>query len=126
MANISSLASPPVIVPEDDLLEFGMNMGPPVAVTAVVGLLMLLGLLVFKSISFDKILSGVPEYKGVPIFGAMPILFKHGVPHLLGKLIAIGESGISYANVANNIIISVHDPAMVREVLGYPTEIASR
>ena len=126
MANVLTMVRAPVMVSDDALLKFGANMSPSVVVTAAVGLLMLLGFLTFKSVSLDGILPGVPEYKGVPVLGAMPILLKHGMPHLLEKLIAIGEGGISYANVVNNVLISVYDPAMVREVLAYPTEIASR
>ena len=102
-----------------------VDMGPSIVVTAAVGLLMLLGFLTFKS-SSDNVLPGVPALKSVPILGAMPIYLKHGMPYLLGKLIAIGDNGISYASVVNNILVSVHDPAMVREVLAYPEEIASR
>ena len=105
-----------------------VDMGPSIVVTAAVGLLMLLGFLTFtfKSVSSDNVLPGVPALKSVPILGAMPIYLKHGMPHLLGKLIAIGDNGVSYASVVNNILVSVHDPAMVREVLAYPEEIASR
>ena len=126
MANILTLVRAPIMISDDVLLKFGVNMSPSIVVTAAVGLLMLLGFLTFKSVSFGGILPGVPEYKGVPALGAMPILLKHGMPYLLEKLIAIGEGGISYANVVNNVLISVHDPAMVREVLSFPTEIASR
>ena len=126
MANVSTLVRAPIMISDDAQLKFGANVSPSVIVTAAVGLLMLLGFLTFKSVSFNDILPGVPEYKGLPVLGATPVLLKHGMPHLLEKLIAIGEGGISYANVVNNILISVHDPAMVREVLAYPTEIASR
>ena len=88
--------------------------------------LIIVGFLALKLISPGNVLPGVPELKGVPILGAMPIYLKHGMPLLLGKLIDIGEEGISYANVVNNVLVSVHDPAMVREVLSYPEEIASR
>ena len=110
----------------DDLHEFMVDMSPSIVLTAAAGLLMLLGLLTFKSVSSDTVLPGVPQLKGVPILGAMPIYLKHGMPQLLGKLIAIGDNGISYANVVNNVLVSVHDPAMVREVLAYPEQIASR
>ena len=102
------------------------DLSPSIAVTAAVGLLMLLSILTFKSVSSGSVLSGVPQLKGVPILGAMPMYFKHGMPPLLGKLIAIGDDGISYVNVVNKVLVSVHDPAMVREVLAYPEEIASR
>ena len=106
--------------------QFGVDISPSVAVTATLGLLMLLGLLTFRAVSSDNVLPGVPELKGIPILGAMPIYLKHGMPQLLSKLIAIGDNGISYANVVNHILVSVHDPAMVREVLTLPAEIASR
>ena len=109
-----------------DIHDFGLNMGPPIAVTAVVGLLMLLGFLTFKSVSSDDILPGVPELEGIPILGALPVYLQHGAPQLLGKLIALGDDGISYAKVVNKFIVSVHDPAMIREVLSYSGDIASR
>lgn len=113
------------MIPED-LHKFGADMGPSIIVTAAVGLLMLFGFLTFRSVSSDKVLAGVPELKGVPVLGALPMLLKHGMPQLLGKLIALGDSGISYANVVNKTLVSVHDPAMIREVLAYSGEIASR
>ena len=110
----------------NDVYDFMGEMNPSIVVTSAVGLLMLLGFLTFKSMTSDGPLPGVPELKGVPIFGAMPIYLKYGMPKLLGKLIAIGEDGVSYANVVNNVLVSVHDPAMVREVHSYPDEVASR
>lgn len=110
----------------DALHELVGDMNPSVAVTAAVGLLMLLGFLTFKSISSDHVLPGVPQLKGVPFLGAMPTYFMHGMPQLLGNLIAIGGDGISYAKVVNKVLVSLHDPAMLREVLAYPEEIASR
>lgn len=110
----------------DALHTYGTDLSPPVVVTAAVGLLMLLGFLTFKSVSSGDILPGVPELQGVPILRVMPTYLKHGMPHLLSKLIAIGDDGISYANVINNYLVSVHDPAMIREVLTYPEGIASR
>ena len=110
----------------DAIHELVVDMSPSIAVTAAVGLLMLLGILTFRSVSSDHVLPGVPKLKGVPFLGAMPTYFLHGMPHLLGKLVAIGNDGISYANVADKVLVSVHDPAMLREVLAYPEEIASR
>ncbi|KAK0510325.1 hypothetical protein JMJ35_007719 [Cladonia borealis] len=103
-----------------------LDMSPSIVVTAAVGLLMLLGLLTFRSASSDNNLPGVPQFKGLPILGAMPMYFKHGMPQLLSKLIAIGDDGISYVNIVNNILVSLHGPAMVREVLAYPEQVASR
>ena len=103
-----------------------LDMSPSIAVTAAFGLLMLLGILTFRSVSSDIVLPGVPQLKGVPLLGAMPMYLKHGMPPLLSKLIAIGGDGISYVNVVNKVLVSVHDPAMVREVLAFPEEVASR
>ena len=110
----------------DALHEFAADINQSAIVITAVGLLMLLGFLTCKSVSSNTVLRGIPELKGVPILGAMPIYLKYGMPKLLGKLIAIGDDGISYTNVVNNVLVSVHDPAMVREVLAYPEEIASR
>lgn len=103
-----------------------LDMSPSIVVTTAFGLLMLLGILTFRSVSSDNVLPGVPQLKGVPILGAMPMYLKHGMPPLLSKLIAIGDSGISYVNVVNKVLVSVHDPAMIREILAYPEEVASR
>ena len=108
------------------LHEIMLDMSPPIAVTAAVGLLMLLGILTFRSASYDYVLPGVPQLKGVPLLGAMPMYLKHGMPPLLSKLIAIGVDGISYVNVVNKVLISVHDPALIREILALPEEVASR
>ena len=110
----------------DDLHMSGANMGSSIVVTATIGLLMLVGFLTFKTLSSDDVLPGVPELKGVPIVGALPMYLKHGAPQLLGRLIALGDNGISYANIGNRFLVSVHDPAMVREVLAYSGDIASR
>ena len=90
------------------------------------GLLMLVGIIVSKWILQDVTLPGVPELKGIPILGAVPMYLIHGTPHLLGHLISIGKNGISYTNLMGNSLVSIHDPAMTKEVLMLPEEIASR
>jgi hypothetical protein len=110
----------------DTVHEVVMDMSLLAVVTATVGLLMLLGFLMFKLASSSNALPGVPELKGVPILGPMPMYLKHGMPHLLGKLTAVGDNGISYAKIVNIVLVSVHDPDMVREILAFPEAIASR
>ncbi|KAH8889468.1 putative N-alkane-inducible cytochrome P450 [Thozetella sp. PMI_491] len=102
------------------------NINSSMTFTVVAGLFILLALVSSASIPSKKVLPGIPELKGIPILGAAPIYLKYGMPELLSRLIAIGTDGISYANVVNNVLVSVHDPAMVREVLAYPEDIASR
>ena len=125
MATVLTLVRTPTMT-SDALHELVADMNPSVAVTAAVGLLMLFGIFTFKSVSSDHVLPGVPKLKGVPFLGAMPTYFMHGMPQLLGNLIAIGDDDISYANVVNKILVSVHDPSMLREVLAYPEQIASK
>lgn len=127
---MTTLTSMATMLP-DALHEFmtdmsPLEMSPSIVVSAVVGLLMILGFVTFKSVSSSNVLPGVPEFKGMPIFGAMPTYLREGMPALLGKLIAIGDDGISYANIVGNVLVSCHDPAMVREVHAMPDEVASR
>ena len=100
--------------------------GPSLMTTAAVGLIMLLGILTFKMIAFETVLPGIPELKGVPFLGAVPLYFKLGAPQLLEKLVAAGPGGISYANLVKSTMISIHSPALAKEVSIYPEEIASR
>ena len=102
------------------------DMGPSIVTTAAVGLIMLLGFLTFKTVASEHILPGFPELKGIPVLGAVPLYFSLGAPQLLEKLIAVGSGGISYANLVKSTLVSVHDPALVKEVLSYPEEVASR
>ena len=100
--------------------------GPSIITTAAVGLIMLLGILTYKTVVFETILPEIPELKGVPLLGAVPLYFKIGAPQLLEKLMAVGSGGISYANLVKSTLISVHSPALAKEVLNYSEEIASR
>ena len=110
----------------DSFNELKMDVAPSVVVAATIGLLLLSSLITFSSTSSEKVLSSVPELKGALILGATPGYFRYGVPHFLSKLIGVSDEGISFANIFNNFIVSVHEPAMVREVLGYSEEVASR
>lgn len=102
------------------------EMNPSIIMSGIVGLLMFLGLITFKSVSSRDVLPGVPEYKGFLSMGAIPTYLLEGVPALLGKLIATGDEGISYANMAGNVLVSCHGPALMREVHALPDEVASR
>lgn len=102
------------------------ELGPSIIASAVVGLLMLLGLITFKSVSSRDVLPGVPEYKGFPYLGAIPTYLLEGMPALIRKLIATGDEGVSYANIGGNVLVSCHDPALIREVHALPDEVASR
>ena len=90
------------------------------------GLLILVFIFISMSISGHTILPGVPEYRSFLSFGPMLISLTQGMPELLSRMMAVGSEGVCYANVMGNIVVSIHDPAMMREVLQYPDEIASR
>ncbi|KAM7185125.1 Cytochrome P450 [Naviculisporaceae sp. PSN 640] len=96
-------------------------------------LLTITSLVIFTRLSSSKfagarhVLPGVPELKGVPVLGALPMYLRKGIPHVIGRMIEIGgDGGIAYANVVSSVLVSVHEPALVKEVLGFPDEIASR
>jgi len=111
-----------------EIHDFVVNLPPSsVAVTAVSGLFVLLGLFAFQLISAsDKSLRGVPELKGYPLLGAAHYYLQDGMPSLLGRLIAVGNKGISFARVGHNILVSVHGPELVKEVHAFTDDIASR
>ena len=90
------------------------------------GVLMLVVIFVSRLMSGHNELPGVPEFKSFPFLGPMVISLTQGMPELLGRMMAIGTDGISYANVMGSVLVSIHDPAMMREVLQHPDEIASR
>lgn len=107
----------------------------PIMIVSSLGVLaMLFGLAIpvstrpklVPSVSNRDVLPGVPQIKGYPIIGVLPLFLRKGASHLLSKLIQTGNQGISYASVAGNILVSVHDPTMVKEVLAFPDNVASR
>ena len=90
------------------------------------GLIMLVAIFISKSVSRHTVLPGVPEYRSFPVIGPMLISLTQGIPELLSRMMAVGSEGISYTNLLGNVVVSIHDPAMMREVLKYPDDIASR
>ncbi|KAK4216798.1 putative cytochrome P450 [Rhypophila decipiens] len=101
------------------------NLTPSAIMAASVGALVLL-VLANALVARSSILPGVPKLKGYPLVGSLPEYLAKGPAHLMGRLIDTGGEGISYANVAGSVVVSVHEPAMVKEVLSLPDEIASR
>jgi hypothetical protein len=102
------------------------DVDPTIATTALFGLLMLLGLITFSSVVNEDVLPGIPRLKGFPVIGAAPLYFRDGMALLLENMTKIGEDGISYTRVGNKTLVSVHDPVMAKEVLGYNDKICSR
>lgn len=68
----------------------------------------------------------VPKLRGIPILGVLPLYFRYGFSGLLSRLIMIGDHGVSYTTVAGRVLVSVHDSAMIREVLALPEDLVSR
>ncbi|KAM7217249.1 Cytochrome P450 [Rhypophila decipiens] len=101
------------------------NLTPSAIMAASVGAVVLL-VLANALVARSSILPGVPKLKGYPLVGSLPEYLARGPAHLMDRLIDTGGEGISYANVAGSVVVSVHEPAMVKEVLSLPDEIASR
>ncbi|KAH6612080.1 putative cytochrome P450 [Boeremia exigua] len=106
--------------------EYLVEMTPPVSVTAALGLLMCLGFFTLTSALSESPLPGILKLKGYPILGAIPIYFRDGMALMLEKLTTLADDGISYAQVGNKILVSVHDPTMAKEVLAFTDKVASR
>lgn len=99
--------------------------GLSILMTSAIGLLLFLILIIFKFTIATKALPGVPKLEG-NIISFMYIYLRRGIPELLNRLIAISNDGISYTNVAKTVVVLIHEPALVREVLNLPVEVASR
>jgi hypothetical protein len=102
------------------------DVSPSAIAMMILGVLFLSGLLATRYSLFEAALPGVPKLRGYPVVGAIPIYFRDGMSLMLETLTKIGEDGISYARVGNKTLVSVHDPAMVKEVLNIPDGVASR
>lgn len=111
-----------------ELHNFVVNLPPPPpSITTFSGLLILLVLVSFHLLSAsDKGLNGVPELKGYPLLGAAHYYLQDGLTSLAGRLIAVGNNGISFTRVGHKVFVCVHQPELVKEVLGYPDDVASR
>ncbi|KAF2826716.1 putative N-alkane-inducible cytochrome P450 [Ophiobolus disseminans] len=95
-------------------------------ITAISTLLALAILLCLKFLLPRDVLPGVLQLRGVPLLGIMPEYLSQGMPRVIESLTTVGGDGISYAKVFNVTLVSVHTPAMIKAVLAFPEENASR
>lgn len=86
----------------------------------------LLTVLVLKYTRRVSVLPGVPKLEGLSFLGVILLSMRHGASEVVAKLLDIATDGISYASVAGNILVLVHDTAMIRQLLAMPEEFVSR
>lgn len=71
-------------------------------------------------------LPGVPKLEGLSFLGVILLSMRHGASEVVARLLDIATDGISYASVAGNALVFVHDTAIVRQLLAMPEEFVSR
>lgn len=83
-------------------------------------------ILIFKYTRNVSIVPGVPKLDGLSFLGFVLLSVRHGTSEVVDRLLRIATDGISYACVANNVLIFVHDTTMIRQLLAMPEEFVSR
>ena len=86
----------------------------------------LLTVLLLKYTRGVSVLPGVPKLEGLSFLGVILLSMRHGASEVVARLLHIATDGISYASVASNVIVFVHDTAMIRQLLAMPEEFVSR
>jgi hypothetical protein len=71
-------------------------------------------------------LPGVPKLEGLSFLGVILLSMRHGASEVVARLLDIATDGISYASVAGNALVFVHDTAIVRQLLAMPEGFVSR
>lgn len=88
--------------------------------------LVFLATLTFKYTRNVSIVPGVPKLDGLSFLGVILLSVRHGTSEVVDRLLHIATDGISYASVASNVLIFVHDTTMIRQLLAMPEEFVSR
>lgn len=88
--------------------------------------LVLLAVLVLRYTRSVSILPEVPKLEGLSFLGVILLSMTHGASGIVDRLLYIATDGISYAGVAGNVLVFVHDTAMIRQLLAMPEEFVSR
>ena len=88
--------------------------------------LVLLTVLMLRYTRRVSILPGVPKLEGLSFLGSILLSMTHGASGVVDRLLDIATDGISYASVAGNILVFVHDTAIIRQLLAMPEEFVTR
>jgi hypothetical protein len=88
--------------------------------------LVLLAVLVLKYTRSVVVLPEVPKLQGLSFLRVILLSITHGASEVVARLLDIATDGISYASVAGNVLVFVHDTAMIRQVLAMPEEFVTR
>jgi hypothetical protein len=85
-----------------------------------------LAVLVLRYTRSVSILPEVPKLQGLSFLRVILLSIKHGASEVVARLLNIATDGISYASVAGNVLVFVHDTAMIRQFLAMPGEFVTR
>jgi hypothetical protein len=79
-----------------------------------------IALVAYRYTRSADILPGVPKLEGLLFLGVLLLSLRYGASEVLVRLLVIATDGISYASVAGNALVFVHDPGMIRQLLTMP------
>ena len=88
--------------------------------------LVLLAVLVLRYTCSSVTLPEAPKLKGLSFLKTVLLSMIHDAPGIIDRLLDISTDGISYASVAGNVLVFVHDTAMIRQLLAMPEEYVTR
>jgi hypothetical protein len=88
--------------------------------------LVLLAILVLRYTRSVVILPEVPKLQGLSFLRVILLSITHGASEVVARLLNIATDGISYASVAGNVLVFVHDTSMIRQLLSMPEEFLTR
>jgi hypothetical protein len=88
--------------------------------------LVLLAVLMLRYTCSVSILPEVPKLQGLSFLRVILLSITRGASEVVARLLDIATDGISYASVAGNVLVFIHDTAMIRQVLAMPEEFVTR
>lgn len=88
--------------------------------------LVLLAFVIIRHTRSAKILAGAPKLEGLSILGVILLSLRHGASEVVARLLDLAIDGVSYASVAGNVLVFVHDAEIIRQLLAMPEQLVSR
>lgn len=88
--------------------------------------LVLLAFVILRYTRSANILPGVPKLEGLSFLGVVLLSIRHGASEVIARLLDVATDGISYASVAGNVLVFVHDAEIIRQLLAMPEQFVSR
>jgi hypothetical protein len=88
--------------------------------------LVLLAVFVLRHTSSASNLPEVPSLEGLSFLRVILLSMTHRASGVVDRLLDIAIDGISCASVAGNVLVFVHNTAMIRQLLAMPEEFITR